>query len=342
MPLHFRALPSRSLKHFALLGALVSAPLTAAAQPSGSGPAPNGQSASPALPAAKPQNEQRFAVGKWPEGLVMSQGSLWVAQSGVRSLGQYGPATGKLLATVPIGRLPVSMAVGPDGAIFAEVGTDAVIKRVDPKSNKVTNLKALPDGPEGMVVEGGFAYVLMWRNGSSAVSAVARIDLKTGRMTQSADTGANAFDLAVGGGRVWVTNTDGRVVSLDAETLAPKDVAQLGGRPFYMAFGAGAAFSAGGPSVVRLAAETGQRTHQVDLEGDVSTLGAWDDHVVAVTREGVIWLLDPATLAVQARLAPAAPYTPQAITRDGQTLLITSHLALDGSENGSVVRVALP
>ncbi|MEZ4465220.1 MAG: hypothetical protein R3F43_12185 [bacterium] len=290
--------------------------------------------------AARAQGEQAFPVGKWPEGLVEVGGALWVAQSGDRSVARLDPATGKVTKTVKIGRLPVSMAQGPDGAVVVQVSTDKVLKQVDPKSGKVKVITKLPDGPERTVVVDGFAYVLLWKGDSSAGSSVLRVELASGKTTRSADTGDGAFGLAVGGDHVWVIRGGGQINVLEAATLKPVGVITAQGRPYSGAYGAGAAFCAGGRFVQRLSTEA--VTAQAELSADVRALGVWDDVLAAQTTDGTIWLLDPTTLSTRMQLKAAAPYEAQGMIRHDGALYLTTHRSADGTDKGSVLRVPLP
>lgn len=289
----------------------------------------------PTWPDARPQEAQSFPVGKWPEGVVAAGGSWWVAQSGARTVARLR-SDGSVEKAFEIGRLPVSMAVAPDGGVLVQVNTDQVVKRIDPKSGKVSVLARLPDGPQQMVVDGPFAWVLLWKDQSSAGSSVLRVPLGEGKVLRSADTGANAFGIAACGGRVWVARSGGQLVELDGKELVQRAVLEVGGRPMHVACAGTAVFSAGETRVAR--AGDGPITH-LELPRAVQALGAWDDLVAASTEDGTLWILDPATLAVRHRLSAPVPFHARAIARDGQVLLLTAH---DGDGPGALIRVKLP
>ena len=296
-----------------------------------------------APPEARPQGEQPFAIGTWPEGVIVTAGSIWVAQSGERSVARIDPATGRVQAKVKVGRLPVSLAAGPDGAPIVLVSTDRRVKRIDPKTQKVRVIATLPDAPEALVVDGAFAYVLLWKRSSSAGSSVMRIDLRTGKSKRSVDTGPDAFALTVGGGLVWVAGGDGRVATLQAETLVRLADIAVGGRPFHAAYGGKSAFVGNGTTVLRLSPETRRVTGELSLGAPVAAVAAWDDLLAVATEAGEVWLVDPGTMKVRARLRPASPYAARAITRSGEALLLTHHDAVDGDpDHGTLVRVPLP
>lgn len=326
------------LRRLSVLLALT-APWTSASLAAPDDQAPSG---APAAPPRQPQDAQAFPVGQWPEGLMVSGGSVWVTESGVRSVARLDAATGKRQKTIKIGRLPVSIAAAPDGAAIVQVSTNKVIKRIDAKTGKVAEVVKTPDGPEETVVDGPYAYTLLWQADSSAGSSVLRTHLATRKTTRSANTGADAFGLAVGGRSVWIARGGGEVSVIDATTLAPRGVVRLGGRPYYAAYGAGAAIIAGSKAVARIDPETLQVTARAELGAHVRAVAAFDDVVIVGTVDGDLWLLEPKSLAVRVILTPSTVFEPHGIARDGQTVWVTTHSGLAGGDGGAVVRVALP
>ncbi|GMV42432.1 MAG: hypothetical protein AMXMBFR64_41480 [Myxococcales bacterium] len=322
-------LGSTLLRSLAVVAALLVASTAARGEPPA---APN--------PSPMPQTEPPITVGKWPEGVVVTAGSIWVAESGKRRVLRLSP-DGAVEATVQVGRLPVSMGVGPDGAPIVLVVTDRRVKRIDPKSNKATTVATLPEHGEAMAVDGDHAFVLLWKGGSSAGSSVLRVDLRTGKTARSADTGRNAFGIAAGGGHAWIA-AEGRVAVVRADTMERLADVPMRDRPFEAAFGAGAAFVSDGGSVVRLDPPTRTETARASIGGRVAALAAFDDEVVAAREDGELWRLDPSTLAVRTRLAPASPFTPVTLARSGKVLLASHHGSADANpEHGTLLRIPL-
>src|SRR4051812_4782487 len=66
-------------------------------------------------------------VGKWAEGIAFDGSSIWVAESGQRSIAQIDAARGSVIRHVTVGRLPVNMLRFTDGAIYALVQTDKLV-----------------------------------------------------------------------------------------------------------------------------------------------------------------------------------------------------------------------
>src|SRR5262249_5320473 len=96
-------------------------------------PAPNVVPSAPALPEKVTGKEVAFAAGKWPEGAALAHGALWVAESGSRRVLRLDPGTGDVKAKIPVGRLPVDMFSGHDGALYTIAQTDRALYRIDPK-----------------------------------------------------------------------------------------------------------------------------------------------------------------------------------------------------------------
>ena len=280
-------------------------------------------------------------VGRWPEGVAGHQSSIWVAESGARTVSQIDAATGKVRKTIKVGRLPVSIAIAGDGAPIVQVNTDKALTRIDPETLKARRLARLPDGPEETVIAGDFAYTLLWQGDSSGGSSVLRTHLKTGKAQRSKDTGNNAFGLAVGGGVVWISRGAGQLTMVDVKTLAIRGTVTLGTGSHHVAHTGAAAVATVDASVVLLNAE-GAISHRAALSASVTALAAWDDLVAAACKDGSIWLLDPKTLAPRAHLTAAKPYTARAITRLNGSLWLTRHESATGDDRGSLIQVALP
>lgn len=290
----------------------------------------------------RPQNAAVYPIGRWPEGLAGAGGSIWVAQSGARSVARVNATTGKVSKTITVGRLPVSIAIAPDGSPIVQVNTDKQLKRINPKTLKVKRLARLPDGPERTVVDGDYAYTLLWQDDSSAGSSVLRVDLRTGKTTRSKNTGKNGFGLAVGGGQIWVARGGGEITLVDLKTLEVGSTIKIGNHSRSIGHTGSAAVVQADQGLALVQAD-GSISHRAPLTAGVSAVAAYDDLVVAACRDGSIWLLDPKTLTPRTRLTAPAAYVAQAIIRHNNVLWLTRHTpATPNGKGGSLLRVALP
>ncbi len=166
-----------------------------------------------------------FPVGKWPERLALTEGSLWVSESGQRSIGAFDVTTGELVDRIDCGRLPVPL-VGVGNEVYAGVCTDGQIFRCGDAVESSIFGKTGKDYPQALASDGETLYVLVWVDGASDQSAVIRYDLASGQSIRSGDLGSNAADLAIVNGNLWVSHTafvddkpSGNLTRLDPETL---------------------------------------------------------------------------------------------------------------------------
>src|SRR6185295_12728485 len=120
------------------------------------------------------------AVGKWAEGVAFDGNSLWVAESGQRSIAEI-PKDGTIARHVSVGRLPVGMASLPDGRIYALVQTDQIVWQQTPGNPKGRRLTSLKECPNALAAGPRALWVLTQPDCSSGSSRAIRIDPESGR-----------------------------------------------------------------------------------------------------------------------------------------------------------------
>jgi DNA-binding beta-propeller fold protein YncE len=286
-----------------------------------------------------------ISVGKWPEGLALIGDTLWVAESGQRSLGQFETATGELIQRVTCGRLPVSIATLGD-TLYATVNTDSKIWR-QPLAGKGGDFAATgSDYPEALAADGSALYALLWLDGSSADSVVARIDAATGKMTRSASLGANAADLIVAGGNVWVINNflendvdNATLTRLDPTSLKVLESIPIGGRQMKLAAAGDLLFVSGGwdelGSLMSYDAATGEPVGFAEYNGTmVSAMGIAEKMAVSVDSNGVLYVHHRDTLAPQRTIRLGIePFAPRDIIVTPEAIYLSVHL---GDEEGVI------
>jgi len=97
------------------------APPAAPAPPAAAAPAPA------RAPAERALTPRIIPVGKWAEGIAFDGTSLWVAESGQRTIAQVNVESGKVVRHVNVGRFPVGMTSAADGSIYTLLKTDKLI-----------------------------------------------------------------------------------------------------------------------------------------------------------------------------------------------------------------------
>lgn len=121
-----------------------------------------------------------FGIGRWPEGITLGAGGLWVAESGRRTIARLDPDSGKLLNRVKVGRLPVGMITGPDGTVYSLVHTDRMLW-AQYKSGKGKRVLKLEGYPDRMVRHGDDIWILTWPEGSSGSIQFVRFNMRSGK-----------------------------------------------------------------------------------------------------------------------------------------------------------------
>lgn len=141
-----------------------------------------------------------------------------------------GESPPEVVATIDVGAGPAGVAVGA-GAVWVSNYAEGSVSRVDPGSNEVVETIQVGEvGGDIVFDEGGASAWVVSDN-----RAVVRIDPSTNTATARVELTANAIDLAVGFGSVWVSASDGFVHRVDTasnEEGEPILVADGGNAPF--------------------------------------------------------------------------------------------------------------
>ena len=297
-------------------------------------PAPSAAPSTPAAPSPRTptrvvlERTATIPVGKWPESVLVSGGSAWVADSGDRRVTRVDLATNKVIARIAAGRLPVHLGAGPDGKIYTVAVTDSAVYVIDPAVNRGRLLTHLPNYPEHMVYADGALWVLCWKNGSSADSEVVRVDLPSGRLTRSEPLGRSARTLALGHGHVWVARADEGVTVVDPRTLKRTGELKPAKNVQLIAAGPTAMYASAGSSVLKLDPTSGAELARVTLAEAPSVLRLLDGALIAATRGGTLYSLELDSLELRSELRLAGPSVElhDVATHDG-ALLVTDHAA---------------
>ena len=171
-------------------------------------------------------------VGNGPTSVAAGEGSVWVANSLDGTVSRVDPATGGVVQRIDVGDDPGGIAVGHD-AVWVANSRDATVSRIDPQTNR--EVQAIPVGvtPTALAVDGATVWVT-----SAEERSVSRIDAVHGRVVDRIPTGALGRGIAVGGGSVWVTDESSRsVVRIDSRSGRVVQTVSVGNGPTGIAFG---------------------------------------------------------------------------------------------------------
>jgi YVTN family beta-propeller protein len=161
-------------------------------------------------------------TGDSPQSLAVGGGSLWVANHDARTVTRIDPASGKVVADIPVPSEPHRAAYG---ASAAWVGNwhDNSVSRIDPATNRVVG-SPIPIGSHhagNLTVGAGGVWVTSdYRTNAAAedvVVVVVRIDPRINRAVETIAVGGHPIDVAATQGAVWVSVADpGRVLRIAA------------------------------------------------------------------------------------------------------------------------------
>ncbi len=285
-----------------------------------------------------------WPVGKWPEGIVHDGKSLWYAEAARRRIVQINASNGRVIKRVKVGRYPSAMVANSKGSVFAlAIYSDLVW--VQPRKGRGKRLTKLPDYSVDMVGDDETLWAITQLTKQNNVEQVVRIDQNSGKSTKSEPLSGQGFNLTQGFGKVWVSHGDYMSV-LDAKTLGDVRELPLDGFMYHLAANSHGVFTSAGKdkgretmiSVVKLDGETGREAARRDLPVPVFSLAVDDDHVIAASGEGKIWVLSPEDLSIQRIIElNVGKFEPFTILPLKDTLYITTYKGR--GVNGSVVVV---
>jgi YVTN family beta-propeller protein len=179
------------------------------------------------------------------------------------------------MAKIHVGKGPCGIAVGA-GSVWVEDYTSNQVSRIDPKTDKATNVR-VGLGPYDVTFADGAAWVT-----NNSENTVSRIDPATNR-ARTIDVGASPTGVAPAGGAVWVTDKgDGTIARIDPATLAVRRT-HVGDFPAWTAWGDGQLWVADGDGIDQVDLATGRSGHHVQFGATVN-----DGDILA----GKVWVTD--------------------------------------------------
>ncbi len=249
---------------------------------------------------------QVFPLGKWPEGVVIANNAIWVAESGSKRIVKIDPGAGDLLDAVTVGRLPVSMAADPDGNVYAAAFTDGKIFKQPPEGKgKIIASFKRPSFIRGMSYGNDALYVATSTEENERTTTVSRIDPQSGKITKSEPLLFDTNRIVVMGDKIWILDTQSQVYMLDGHTLQQLESVHDEGFAWSMGANDEAVYVGGrnqqqaGNAVIyrHLKDSPNERITKV-LGGEelITAIVANNDRVITLGNQGEVWVLDATTL----------------------------------------------
>jgi len=245
------------------------------------------------------------------------------------SVAVIDPTATRLVADIPVGTGPTSIAVG-DAAVWVTNTADQTVARIDLDTGTVRQTVRVGDGPSGIAFGAGAVWVA-----NGLAGTVSRIDATTSEVVQTIPVGNSPTAVAFGEGAVWVANADDRTVSKlnptsgHVDETIPVDVPARG-----LAVGGGALWLSDpvGNAVVRLDPRTNAVTGRVSVGSGPTAIAFRAGAVwVANNLDGTVSRID-AERAVVVDTVPVG-IAPNGITVAGDAVWVTDEVA------GTLIRI---
>ena len=271
-------------------------------------------------------------TGKWAEGVADDGHSLWVAESGQRTIAKVDLASGRVLGRVKVGRLPVDMVSMPNGTIYVMVAADRVIWRQD-GNGRGSIFTKIPDCPDDLIFGGGNLWALTEPDCSSSTSRLIRIDPQTAQQTPSRDLGEWALAITSYGTDIWVGHARGRAVTVvNQRSLRATPVDVPGTELWAMSsnsrnvFGGGRMSGTDGDGlIVMFDPRRRAEINRASVSERVTKIVSDEDHVIAAGDKGTLWVFRASDLTLQRTITlNIGMYEPHALLFVGDQLVISA------------------
>jgi class 3 adenylate cyclase/streptogramin lyase len=178
-------------------------------------------------------------IGGRPVALAVAPGAVWVANADDGTVLRIDPETRKVVKTIGLGADVNSVAVG-FGSVWVAGGNDETLFRIDPRRDAVQatlrfgTTDPLRPKPIFFVAAGRLA---VW---VTREDNLLRINPSTNEVTKTIRLPTRPTDLGAGGGNVWVTTIDERLVRVDEGSATISATTGLPGAGYAPVVAAGA------------------------------------------------------------------------------------------------------
>ena len=165
-------------------------------------------------------------VGKAPKGLVAAAGSVWVANSGTRTVSRINIETGRVVDTLEVGNGPTEIAVAGD-LLWVANATDDTIVSIDPQTDLIGERVGIGGSPVALVGD----HTGLWVATEKAVLG-ARVDPSVSTtFSPPIPLSGRPSALALDERFAWVATSDGTVTRIERDTNRVNSTVEIGGRP---------------------------------------------------------------------------------------------------------------
>jgi YVTN family beta-propeller protein len=148
-----------------------------------------------------------IAVGRAPAGIAIGDGAVWVTNNLDDTVSRIDPGSNQVVETIKVGRGPTGVAAGYDGVWVVNHDGDT-LSRIDPEAHRVVETIAVGDAPRSVAAGEGGVWV-----SNSLDDTVSRLDPETARITETIRVPSGPAGIATGAGAIWVASTLDRAIA---------------------------------------------------------------------------------------------------------------------------------
>lgn len=274
-------------------------------------------------------------VGKWPERAVFDGRSLWVSESGARTIAEINLATRGIERHLKVGRLPVDIVATENGTVYALAETDNMIYAVAAADAKAGEFAEVPRCADLMAYADNNLWVVSNLNCSSP-SVLTRVSHLNGRTTKIADLVGSTSDIKAAHGVVYIGQmaTGPRPAFVSVVNADAGNVTATPDLPIHyprLAANSNAVFIGGAPAdrndvgtVLKLAAGQAAIAAQRQLPEAIAAVGATDQYVIAAGRQGTLYVLSAGDLSLMRTITTNASMEPHDVLAIGNMIVVVS------------------
>ena len=207
---------------------------------------------------------QTIDVGSNPDAIALSARNVWVANGSDGTVTEIDAATSREVARIPVGALPAAVAAGP-GVVWVANSGDDNLSRIDIDSGQVTTVSA-GDGPDGLLVDGDSLWVANGADGT-----VSHLDARTGSpVGDVVPVDSGGADVLLAQGSLWIANQSAlNVTRVDPQSGRVLATIPVGDGPHSLAAAHGAIWTSNeyGGTVSRIDPAANTVTHTYSSGG---------------------------------------------------------------------------
>jgi DNA-binding SARP family transcriptional activator/DNA-binding beta-propeller fold protein YncE len=274
-------------------------------------------------------------VGQTPKALIYGFGSLWVANSGERTVQRVNPKTREVIGTFEVGSNPTAIALSAQNVWVAN-GSDRSVSEIDPAIDRVVVSRiAVGALPAALVASPRGVWVA-----NSGDDNLSLIDIDSARVVATKPAGDGPDGLLVDGDSLWVANgADGTISHLDARTCDPVSSAaraDAGAAGLLRTEGAVWVANQSASSVSQIDPQTGLVRATIPVRDGPGSLALAHNAIWASNEyDGTISRIDPDAKRVVRTYAVGA--SPQGMAVAGHDLWVTSAAFTNASHRGGTL-----